>query len=756
MGKESSLNGATTPICRCRVMYLGSSVPRGTKDGLQGIQEPLRDLYPESGRVDYASAGIDSWLSVWSNGILIESVEASRCEVEKFFPIECLHFCSAVRYVVMSSVSDHNTNEMTLTKVSGTLAKVNSPSSQQSITTSSSDTSTGSITPPNKINVNSSTMDNGHDGKNYDKVVKFLPLDSPFFRYADNSHLPLFAAILSRTTGIKVLECHAFICRHESAANALVRCCFHAYADAMYAKQIEENPYCHIGSGASCVGDRSSLASKRSVSVEKLDDNWNDSKQVVLSHHLSDLPLPSTSHHALKTNDHINQISSESDAGFTISQTPDLGNYKMYKMPLHDASLSRRHGYMREGPSNTMRPSRRQPPIHMVQSPTPGGRGGGPLVYPVVLGNHPMTLSVPITTNDRNADKTLKHSLKKQKKKSKSKMDSSLLVRSGPFPLPFPVNYFHMSQMSPHSSSRLYSMHQSLPPPSHQQHYLRNTIYGPFPGTSVPPLLGPAAYSVRTRLKRNHSTKSGTAFGDYSHMFTGPEEEPIYLPTMRPLTPLHGHHSQPKSLHRARHPPQRTNSHYVSYPVSYGTTPRRIEYRSKDEINRNSQSVLGAINGVNRGSDWDEIEREDETERDSSPSAGGLSRRKDHSIERAFSHSISTELGSISKSLASLTIDNAPATQIATGSSGDSGSSRGDDENLHNYHDRSQRHSEPVNDHDSRNGSSSGETKWIQTSSHSSDHFDGQETSNDESYNGLEDSSNDYRAGDQRNEVLIS
>ena len=39
----------STPICRCRVLYLGSAVPHVTKDGLQGIQEPLRELYPEEG-----------------------------------------------------------------------------------------------------------------------------------------------------------------------------------------------------------------------------------------------------------------------------------------------------------------------------------------------------------------------------------------------------------------------------------------------------------------------------------------------------------------------------------------------------------------------------------------------------------------------------------------------------------------------------------------------------------------------------------
>lgn len=84
-----------TPICRCRVLYLGSSVPHITKDGLQGIQEPLRELYPEQGAL--GAKGIDSWLSVWSNGILLENVDENHQKVTRFFPIDSLHYCAAVR-----------------------------------------------------------------------------------------------------------------------------------------------------------------------------------------------------------------------------------------------------------------------------------------------------------------------------------------------------------------------------------------------------------------------------------------------------------------------------------------------------------------------------------------------------------------------------------------------------------------------------------------------------------------------------------
>lgn len=169
----------STPICRCRVLYMGSAVPHITKDGLQGIQEPLRELYPEQGAL--GARGIDSWLSVWSNGLLLENVDENHKKVTRFFPIESLHYCAAVRYVLVPEKASNN--------------------------------------PSNP---------------------RFLPLDSPFARTPNPSHPPLFAAILRRTTGIKVLECHAFICKREMAANALVRCCFHAYADSSYAKHIDE------------------------------------------------------------------------------------------------------------------------------------------------------------------------------------------------------------------------------------------------------------------------------------------------------------------------------------------------------------------------------------------------------------------------------------------------------------------------------------------------------------------------------------
>lgn len=291
----------TTPICRCRVIYLGSSVPHVTKDGLQGIQEPLRDLYPEQGLLASAtteSIGIDSWLSVWSNGILIENVDDSGREVKKFFPIDSLHYCAAVRYVVIpganidssSTVASTSACSNTVSGVTNGLDSHHNKSSFNGQSVASNGTSdaseliastgtsqhqqlhrssSASTTTAAAAAAASSSSSHGQNGQNAsvatDAKIKFLPLDSPFSRNSNTSiHPPLFACILRRTTGIKVLECHAFICKRDQAANALVRCCFHAYADSMHAKQMEaeiDNEQAESTYGAISMSDRRSRRS---------------------------------------------------------------------------------------------------------------------------------------------------------------------------------------------------------------------------------------------------------------------------------------------------------------------------------------------------------------------------------------------------------------------------------------------------------------------------------------------------------------
>ncbi|VDK83776.1 unnamed protein product, partial [Cylicostephanus goldi] len=83
-------------------------------------------------------------LSVWSNGILLEYIEGDKKSETAFFPINTLHYCAAVRYV----------------------------------------------------NVTGYAVEGGGE--------RFLPLDSPFANIPDSPHPPIFAAIMRRTTGVKV------------------------------------------------------------------------------------------------------------------------------------------------------------------------------------------------------------------------------------------------------------------------------------------------------------------------------------------------------------------------------------------------------------------------------------------------------------------------------------------------------------------------------------------------------------------------
>ncbi|RWS28127.1 uncharacterized protein B4U80_03469 [Leptotrombidium deliense] len=468
----------TTPICRCRVMYLGSAVPHVTKDGLQGIQEPLRDLYPENGLSEHGSFGIDSWVSVWSNGILIENVDDNGREVKRFFPIESLHYCAAVRYVVVPSSSDSD--------------------------------------------------------KAAEKVSKFLPLDSPFLRSADTKHPPLFACILRRTSGIKVLECHAFVCKREPAANALVRCCFHAYADSIYAKQIDENPY-------------SQLNERRSRSISALDvvdksHNWNGSSK------------ESTPESCRIRNRHSSKTPSEVGATSTISHSPDEDNYKVWPgvtLAERDAHCSLR----------TSRP--RQMIIPSMLPPPP------PL---------PPLPAIPLCAEKM---KNFTNSLKKRKSKKNGMMPMIYpphVIGNG-----FPVNFVSVPQM-PHI----------------------------LPQGGTHPIYAPASsvYSINRRVKR------GPALMPEMPILYATNDEPLYIPPMRPLTPL------------SNYPPP-LEAQYVQLPMHcYGTSPRKEKRHEK--------------------------KRETNDCENDSPFNTGIYRKKGHLNERAFSYSIRQEHRSRSNSLANI------------------------------------------------------------------------------------------------------
>ncbi|CAD5112919.1 DgyrCDS2126 [Dimorphilus gyrociliatus] len=154
--------GKHHPLAKCRVLYLGSAVPLETTNGLEAVQQPLRERYPVG---EGEMKGIDTWLTVFSSGLLMQFVE-DKSNIT-WFPIPTLHVCAAVKAVIVV---------------------------------------------------------NGATGE---KQAKFVSLDS---QGVNTGHPPVFASIMRRMKGIKVLECHGFITKSDQAAMSLVQACTHAYS----------------------------------------------------------------------------------------------------------------------------------------------------------------------------------------------------------------------------------------------------------------------------------------------------------------------------------------------------------------------------------------------------------------------------------------------------------------------------------------------------------------------------------------------
>lgn len=145
-------------LCR-RVLYIGSTVPMETTEGLEAIQQPLRDRYPSHD--DKTIEGIDSRLLILPGGLQLQYV--SDPETIIFFPIASLSLCAAVRCV--------------------------------------------------------ETV-NGATGE---RQAKFVSINKMPPGTEHSKRPAIFTAITRRTQGRKVLECHGFVCSSPQDAKDLVK-----------------------------------------------------------------------------------------------------------------------------------------------------------------------------------------------------------------------------------------------------------------------------------------------------------------------------------------------------------------------------------------------------------------------------------------------------------------------------------------------------------------------------------------------------
>ncbi|XP_074642309.1 uncharacterized protein LOC141899733 [Tubulanus polymorphus] len=93
MEDKTGGSGEALPLCKCRVLYIGTALPTESSVGVEAVQKPFRERYIS---ID-DTQGIDSRLIVYSNGIQLQYVSAPQTVI--WFPISSLRVGAAVKCV---------------------------------------------------------------------------------------------------------------------------------------------------------------------------------------------------------------------------------------------------------------------------------------------------------------------------------------------------------------------------------------------------------------------------------------------------------------------------------------------------------------------------------------------------------------------------------------------------------------------------------------------------------------------------------
>lgn len=134
----------------------------------------------------------------------------------------------------------------------------------------SSDQSSSSWFPIQTLHVCAAVKAVGSNGP-----LRFVSLDTAAAQRSSSP--PIFACIMRRTKGIKVLECHVFICKSNQAAMALVQSCMHAFGHKEGWSDGAPVPATRIVSG----GDRKSGGGKRGGGTIRGGDLYSDRLDLV-------------------------------------------------------------------------------------------------------------------------------------------------------------------------------------------------------------------------------------------------------------------------------------------------------------------------------------------------------------------------------------------------------------------------------------------------------------------------------------------
>lgn len=146
-------------LTKCHALFLGNSVPEESRKGLKALQQPLLRCYP----VDHPHEveGIDSWLTIFTSGILLQLVGGKGTPPDPiWFPIQNLYVAAATKCV------------------------------------------------------------NYVDGHGRRMETEFADINSQAAKAS--THPPLFSMIVRKTTGTKVLQCYTFLLKDKAPAVAMV------------------------------------------------------------------------------------------------------------------------------------------------------------------------------------------------------------------------------------------------------------------------------------------------------------------------------------------------------------------------------------------------------------------------------------------------------------------------------------------------------------------------------------------------------
>lgn len=477
------------------------------------------------------------------------------------------------------------------------------------------------------------------------------------------------------------------------AANALVRCCFHSYADNEYVKQMDEreSPYAQINNQRN---EQQKTNKDQVDGVKYTSSNWGDVTDLTDSDNTaSTQPTQKLNsiqnHHSINAstksakkslNDSTNKTKKQGKTnGFTNGNPTELNSddteimttnssisqnspveedvaliHNSYKTmwstskslsgSVKNLNLSSKEA-ARIAKGASMRSLR---PRQMVM---PNMLGAPISFVPIHAMPHPQLIPHP------QLDGKSSKSTNKLLKKMKSKSMITLVPQPTSIQTPIPPHAIPIGQIPPQFLTNGKHPHQQMMFINHPQ-----GIYGHLPPmipTTPQPITG-NIHSIKKKSKKNKEKQLLQQQLSELQFLGQHQGQPILIPPMRPLTPLTNYLDSNQKYLIQTIGPQNTTSIYHTAPRNRKELEKLNKKLNKkgDKLSAiNADELQAMINNQNNLNNYHNKQSNKQQSNSNSPFNTGLYRKKGHLMninERAFSYSIRQEHRSRSNSVANL------------------------------------------------------------------------------------------------------